>query len=354
MEKLNIAVIGCGNIFRCAHLPAYHAMEDVRVVALCDILPERTQRYAPEFPDAQCYTDYEEVLRRPDVDAVDICTPNDLHAPIACAALRAGKHVFCEKPDAISPELAQQMQQTAESCGRTLMVMRNNRFAPASRFARSYIQSGAAGDLYAAHCAWQRRRGIPGKGGWFTTKARSGGGPLIDLGVHMIDLALWLMGNPKPVSVTGCTYSKFADNTLADSDNAAFGDAQEAGSYDVEDLAMGFVRLDNGACLTIEFSWASNVERERRFVELYGTKAGLKWEDDALYLFEERNDALVDARPCLPRVPGNYGHEQNLRNFADVLLHGAQPCYVPQQGVDMVRLLCALYESARTGREVRL
>lgn len=354
MKTLNVGIVGAGRIGNVhAQSITYH-IPQARVVRVTDVNAQAAQALAARYGIPAWGTDYMEIVRDPQVDAVLVCSPTPTHAQIAIEAMRAGKHVFCEKPDAISPELAQQMQQTAQACGRTLMVMRNNRFVPASRFARDYIQSGAAGDIYAAHCAWQRRRGIPGKGGWFTTKARSGGGPLIDLGVHMIDLALWLMGNPKPVSVTGCTYSKFADSTLADSDNAAFGDAQEEGSYDVEDLAMGFVRLDNGACLTIEFSWASNVERERRFVELYGTKAGLKWEDEALSLFEERNGALVDARPCLPRVPGNYGHEQNLRNFADVLLHGAQPCYVPQQGVDMVRLLCALYESARTGREVRL
>lgn len=354
MEKLNVAVIGCGNIFRDAHRPAYLKMEDVRVAALCDVALPRAERYAGDFPGAQVCADYRELLGRADIDAVDICTPNDLHAPIACDALRAGKHVFCEKPDSISPDLARAMQQTAQDAGRTLMVMRNNRFVPASQYARRYVEEGRAGEIYAAHCAWQRRRGIPGKGGWFTTQARSGGGPLIDLGVHMIDLALWLMGSPRPIAVTGCTYSKFADSTLCDSVNASFGEARAAGTYDVEDLAMGFVRLENGACLTLEFSWASNVERERRFVELYGTKAGLKWEDEALSLFEERGGALVDSTPRFDKAPGNYGHEQNLRNFADVLLRGQSPCYLPQQGVDMVGLLCALYESARTGREVRL
>ena len=273
---------------------------------------------------------------------------------IACAALTAGKHAFSEKPDSISVEGVQAMQQAALQSGKTLMVMRNNRFVPASQYARRYIQEGNAGEIYAAHCAWQRRRGIPGMGGWFTTKARSGGGPLIDLGVHMIDLALWMMGSPKPVTVTGCTYSKSAQNRLSDSANSDFGEAKAGGVYDVEDLAMGFVRLENGACLTIEFSWASNVEKERRFVELYGTRAGLKWEDERLTLFEERGGALVNSVPSFPAQPGVGGHERNLRHFADVVLRGAEPCFVPQQGVDMVRLLTALYESAATGREVRI
>lgn len=354
MNTLRVGVVGCGGIFGIAHRPAYLKMDDVKVVALCDVVPEHARRFLPDFPDAHIYTDYREMIAREDIDAVDICTPNDLHSPIACAALAAGKHAFSEKPDSISVEGVQAMQQAALQSGKTLMVMRNNRFVPASQYARRYIQEGNAGEIYAAHCAWQRRRGIPGMGGWFTTKARSGGGPLIDLGVHIIDLALWMMGSPKPVTVTGCTYSKFAQNRLSDSANSDFGEAKAGGVYDVEDLAMGFVRLENGACLTIEFSWASNVEKERRFVELYGTRAGLKWEDERLTLFEERGGALVNSVPSFPAQPGVGGHERNLRHFADVVLRGAEPCFVPQQGVDMVRLLTALYESAATGREVRI
>ncbi len=352
MKKLRIGIVGCGGIFRGAHRPAYLKMDNVEIVALCDIIPERAERFVDEFPSAEVYTDFNEMLKREDIDAVDICTPNYLHPVVACAAMNAGKHVFSEKPDSPNVEGVLAMQETAKKTGKTLMVMRNNRYVPASSFARKYVQDGEAGEIYAAHCGWRRRRGIPGKGGWFTTKEKSGGGPLIDLGVHMIDLALWLMGNPKPVSVTGCTYSKFAGNNLSDSANSNFGDKTADGVYNVEDLAMGFVRLDNGACLTIEFSWASNVEKEHRFVELYGTKAGMKWDDEKLSLFEERGGTLVD---CVPKFTApSLGHEMNLRHFVDVVLNGAEPMFVPEQGVDMVKLLCALYESAETGKEVRL
>ena len=354
MKKLRIGVVGCGGIFNGAHRPAYLKMDNVEIVALCDILPERAERFVKEFPGAETYTDFNEMLKRDDIDAVDICTPNYLHPIVACAAMNAGKHVFSEKPDSPTVEGVMAMKETAEKTGKTLMVMRNNRYVPSSAFARKYVQNGDAGEIYAAHCGWQRRRGIPGKGGWFTTKEKSGGGPLIDLGVHMIDLALWLMGNPKPVAVTGCTYSKFAGNDVSDSENSKFGDKAENGVYDVEDLAMGFVRMDNGACLTIECSWASNVEREHRFVELYGTKAGLKWDSEELSLFEERDGVLVDCAPKFKETHGVTGYEMNLRHFVDVVLNGAEPMFVPEQGVDMVKLICALYESAATGKEVRL
>ena len=244
------------------------------------------------------------------------------------------------------------MNDAAKAAGKTLMVMRNNRFTDASKLAKKFIDDGKMGEIYCGRCGWQRRRGIPGKGGWFTTKAQSGGGPLIDLGVHMIDLAIWLMGSPTPVAVTGSTYCKFADNDVSDSVNSDFGDKVEDGTFDVEDLAMGTIRFDNGAQLQIEFSWASNVKKETRFVELRGTKAGLTWQDGEVEFYTE------EYGKCLDVIPTNYAtdreHARNLRHFYDVVIEGAEPCFKPQQGIDMIKILCAVYESARTGREVVL
>ena len=208
------------------------------------------------------------------------------------------------------------------------------------------------GEIYCGRCGWQRRRGIPGKGGWFTTKAQSGGGPLIDLGVHMIDLAVWLMGNPTPISVSANTYTKFADSDTSDSENSKFGDANSQGTFDVEDLAMGMIRFDNGAVLQIEFSWASNIKVENRFVELRGTKAGLKWEGNDVEFFTEDDGQLLDIIP-----KGNMdsnGHKKNIQNFIDVITEGAEPVFKPSQGVDMIKILCAIYESAEKGREIQL
>ena len=352
MEKIRIGIVGNGGICKAVHVPAYQNDARVTVVAVCDIIRERAEYLRDTFfPEAAVYTDYRELLQDGSIDAVDICTPNYLHSVIAVAALNAGKHVFCEKPDAVSVEEVLKMQHAAEENGKLLMVMRNNRFVGASQYAKQYIGSGRMGEIYCGRCGWQRRRGIPGKGGWFTTKAQSGGGPLIDLGVHMIDLAVWLMGNPTPVAVSANTYCKFAENDVSDSVNSDFGDKNAAGTFDVEDLAMGMIRFDNGAVLQIEFSWASNIKEERRFVELRGTKSGLTWENDEIEFFTEENGQLLDLRPR--NLSGN-GHGANLRHFIDVLTQGAEPCFQPQQGVDMIRILCAIYESAQTGREVRL
>lgn len=356
MKKLKIAVIGNGGIAKYAHMPAYSQMDNVEIVALCDIQINKSKEMASQYGVKQVFDNYEDVLAIEGLDAVDICTPNYLHSIIAVKALNKGLNVFCEKPDAVSVEEALKMKQAAENSGKTLMVMRNNRYWETSKFLKQFIKDGKMGDIYAGRCGWIRRRGIPGKGGWFTTKALSGGGPLIDLGVHMIDLAIWLMGNPAPVAVTGCTYNKFANvETKSDSVNSVFGEAKEDGIFDVEDLAMGFIKFDNGSCLQLEFSWASNVEEEDHFVELRGSKAGSSWHSSSganLRIFAEENGNVVD---ILPKI-NNIGaiHAANLVHFVDVVLNGAQPEFLPIQGVNMIKILEALYESAKTGKEVQL
>ena len=354
MKKWRVGIIGIGGIFKGSHIWEYLEDERLEVVALCDIIEERATEIRDKyFPNAAVYTDFRELLKDETIDSVDICTPNYLHSIIAVAAFEAGKHVFCEKPDAVNVEEVLKMNRAAEKAGKTLMIMRNNRFSPASQYAKKYIASGAMGDIYCGRCGWQRRRGIPGKGGWFTTKAQSGGGPLIDLGVHMIDLAIWLMGSPKPVTVTGSTYCKFADSDTSDSVNSDFGDKVSGGTFDVEDLAMGTIRFDNGAQLQIEFSWASNIKQENRFVELRGTKSGLTWRDGDVEVFTEMHGQGCDIHPSNLQ-PEKKEHVLNLINFYDVVIDGKEPVFKPQQGIDMIKILCAIYKSAETGREVVL
>ena len=353
MAKWRVGIIGNGGICKGAHLEEYLNDDRIEVVALCDIIEERAQFLKDNyFPDADVYTDYKELLKDESIDSVDICTPNYLHSIIAVAAFEAGKHVFCEKPDAVSVEEALRMDAAAKKAGKTLMIMRNNRFVAPSQYAKKYIDAGKMGEIYCGRCGWQRRRGIPGKGGWFTTKEQSGGGPLIDLGVHLIDLSIWLMGNPTPVAVSGNTYCKFADNDSSDSVNSDFGDKMADGTFDVEDLAMGMIRFDNGAVLQIEFSWASNIKSENRFVELRGTKSGLEWRNGKLEIFTEEDGQLLDIAPS--NINEKHGHIYNLRHFYDVVIEGTKPIFEPQQGIDMIKILCAIYESARTGKEIAL
>ncbi|SDX14183.1 Gfo/Idh/MocA family protein [Paenibacillus sp. CF384] len=353
-KKLKVGVIGAGGIFQWAHSEPLKNHPELEIVAICDIDLEKAKAAAEQHGIPQAFSDYRDVIALADVDIIDICTPNLFHSEIAVAALEAGKHVFCEKPDAVSPEEALRMKEASEKSGKTLMVMRNNRFRPASQYIKRWIDQGNLGEAYAGRCGWTRRRGIPGKGGWFTTKELSGGGPLIDLGVHFIDLSIWFMGNPKPVSVTGATYTKFADaEDIAGSEHSKFGSkSEDEGTFDVEDLAIGFIRFDNGASLQIEFSWASNIEQEENFVELRGTKAGFKFSNGKLGIFGEDQGVVTDMVPHVGEDNG--GHGANLYHFVDVIQGREKPIFTIDQGVDMIKILSAIYESARTGSEVKL
>ncbi|MGD0540168.1 MAG: Gfo/Idh/MocA family oxidoreductase [Tepidisphaeraceae bacterium] len=410
-KKLRLGAVGIGHVWSWAHAKPWLNHPEIEFVGVCDIAKEKADQFAADHSIKHSVADYHELLKL-DLDLVDICTPNLYHSEIAVAALERGCNVFTEKPDAISPEEALKMADAARKSGKVLMAMRNNRWHPATRFLNQYIQQGNAGEIYTGRCGWQRRRGIPGKGGWFTTKALSGGGPLIDLGVHFIDIAIWLMGNPRPVAVSGATYCKFAQSTTSDSANATFGDAKENGVFDVEDLAMGFIRFDNGASLQIEFSWASNVEGENTFVELRGTKAGCfltNWspkvlsETDGHFIEIAPRPAfgeygvhrwhLIDvvekrAEPFLRKLPGiesahflkngsanvspatagqaidtaprlapshKFGpHGANLWHFVDVVQKRAEPINTPQDGVHMIKIISAIYASAQCGSEIRL
>lgn len=352
MTTLKVGAVGTGGMFKGAHLAAWLANPDTEIVALCDTNKEAAQKIADEHGVEDVYQDYRELIAREDIDIINVCTPNLYHSEVSIAALKAGKHVFCEKPDAVSPEEAAKMAAAAKESGKVLMVMRNNRFRSVAQFLKTYAEKGHMGDCYTGRCGWIRRRGIPGKGGWFTTKELSGGGPLIDLGVHMIDLAVWIMGNPKPVAVSGSAYTKFAETDLADSEHSAFGEKKSGGVFDVEDLTSGFIRFENGATLQIEFSWASNIEQETRFVELRGTKAGFSLRNDDLKLFTEIEGTLCNVEPQI--VKNGHGHGSNIHHFVEVVQGREKPIFTPEQGVDMIRILSAIYESARLGREIRL
>lgn len=345
---LKVGLIGTGGIYRNAHLDGWKAAmaDDVEIVAVCDANAELAKAAEQDFPGASIYTDYMELIARDDIDIVSITTPNKFHSIIAIEALKHGKHVFCEKPDAINPEEAQKMATIAQESGKVLMTMRNNRFTAAAKHVKGLMEQGFFGELYAGRCGWVRTRGIPGRGGWFTTKEMSGGGPLIDLGVHMIDLAMWLGDNPVPTTVSGATYRKFADRPDASGQ-------VPAGTFDVEDMAMGFIRFTNGAALQLEFSWASNVEREQKFIEWRGTEAGFSIIDDQLTIYVERDGQVVAERPELSDSEQPQ-HVQNIVHFVKCVKGELSPTITPEDGVHMIQILDAIYRSSERGGEIKL
>ncbi|MFD0714710.1 Gfo/Idh/MocA family protein [Paenibacillus sp. GCM10027626] len=347
MTTLKIGAVGTGGIFRHAHGPGWAAAPEAELVALCDPHLASAEAMAAEYGVTKVYADYREMLEKEQLDAIGICTPNLYHSEIAIAALEKGLHVFCEKPDAINPLEAQRMADAAERSGKILMTMRNNRFMPSSKFLKSFIESGKMGEIYTGRTGWVRRRGIPGLGGWFTNKELAGGGPLIDLGVHMIDLAIWLMGNPRPIAVSGAAYNKLAQAILPSTQSDG------GNGFSVEDLATGFIRFDNGATLQIEFSWASNIEEEHRFLELRGTSAGCSMRDGELKLFTEIEQVQCDIIPRFSSTNESM-HSANIQHFVDCVLGKAEPIIKPEFGVDMIKILSAIYESTQKGMEIRL
>ncbi len=339
---IKVGIIGAGKMCQGGHLPAFDKIEDCKIVAICDINPSRLEQMKQRYPEAHLYEDFREMIDKEELDAVDICTPNNIHSVAAVYALEHGINVLCEKPDAVSVSEAEKMKKASEESGKTLMVIRNNRYRPSTKFLKQFIADGKMGEIYAGRCGWIRRRGIPGWGGWFTDKAQSGGGPLIDLGVHIIDLAMYLMGNAKPITVSGSTYTKFAHTSYS--------------KMDVEDLAMGFIRFDNGACLQIEFSWASNIPGDQMFVELRGEKAGSRMSglDRKFEIFTEEYGTNVNLNPWIDDYNCMPHHEANIRHFIDVINGKCEPDFTPEQGLNMVKILEALYKSAELGHEISL
>lgn len=247
MGKLKIGIIGVGNISG-MHIQAYQQNPNVELYAFCDINETQLKKRAEEFGVSRTFTNKEDMLALPELDAVSVCTWNSAHAECTIAALEAGKHVLCEKPMATNAEDARRMKEAAEKSGKLLMIGFVRRFGNDCAVLQDFLNTGFFGDLYYAKATYLRRNGCPG--GWFGEKARSGGGPLIDLGVHVIDLVRYLMGNPKPVSVYGATYQKLFDRRdLKDKKEYVATSKTDHDIYDVEDLASAMIRFDNGATL---------------------------------------------------------------------------------------------------------
>ncbi len=355
MGKLKIAIVGTGNISQ-AHLQAYTKRSDVEVYAMCDIhagrVAEQGEKY--QVPPERRFTDVKAMLQTlPEIDAVSVCTWNNAHASCTLAALEAGKHVLCEKPMAMNADEALAMQKAAEKAGKLLMIGFVRRHGNDARVVKDYIDSGFFGDIYYAKAAYLRRNGNPG--GWFGDKSRSGGGPLIDLGVHVIDLVRYLLGNPKPVSVYGATFQKLLNRpNVKSAKSYTAADAGQNDVCDVEDLATAMIRFDNGALLTVETSFSLNIKAPRGEIELFGTQAGAKL-NPQLEIFTEINDYMVNVNFSDDTALSFHGlFDNEINHFVDCVLRD-HPCLAPAaDGVAIMRILDAIYASARTGHEVVL
>lgn len=353
VEPIGVGVIGAGGIAQAGHIPAFQKQPGVKVVAISDPNGEKRKAVAAKFDIPHDYEDYQSLVARDDIAIVSVCSPNFLHHEHAVAALRAGKHVLCEKPVAMSSAEAGEILDQARAAGTRFMVAFPHRFRPASVFLKQLISRGELGEVYYARISCLRRRGIPGLGGWFTTKKMSGGGPLIDIGVHIIDKACWLMGASRPVAVSGVTFQKFRDQAVdggwppaASRVGDRYGD-----TFDVEDLASAFVRFENGAAMAVEASWAGNSEKGMSF-HFFGTRAGAREDGSGLTVFGESGGVLTDTVPQLK--PAENMFEAEIAHFVDCVRRDRPVLTTPEEVLAVARIIEGIYRSAESGRECRL
>jgi predicted dehydrogenase len=345
-KTIKYCCIGAGGIASKKHLPGYAAEPRCNVAAICDSDLSAARKLASAYSVERIYSDPIEMLEREKPDIVSVCTPNFTHMELAVAALERGCNVHVEKPVALNYKQARRICDEAEKRGLQVMLGLNKRYMGQTFLLQRLVNEGFFGDIYKASCGWERSSGIPGTGRWFTDKALSGGGALIDLGVHYLDLALSLMGYPKAKSVMGHTYSVFG----AGSERIRRGyKSNPDGVYNVEDMANGTVNLENGATLNFVFSWASNIEREVRYVELVGTKGGMRMENDSIRLFTQLGGTMFTLTPDEATMPEGVNE---CSHFVSSLLAG-QPVLTPAtQGAELMRIIDGLYLSAETGDRV--
>lgn len=277
MNKVKVAVIGCGTIANNAHIPSYLGCPDAEIKYFCDIIPERAEEAVKKYGCGKAVVDYKEVLADPEIDAVSVCTPNKMHSIITCDALRAGKHVLCEKPAARTLPEVIKMQEAQHEYGKTLNIGVVNRFNDGVNHIKKIIDSGELGEIYSVYVSFRAHRSIPGIGGAFTTKEIAGGGALIDWGVHYLDIVMYCTGDPAPKTVSAEAFCKLGKN-IADYTYTymwAENTRDVNGTYDVDDSVVGIVRTD-GPTITFNGAWAQNIGENEQYIDFMGTKGGIR------------------------------------------------------------------------------
>lgn len=335
MEKVRVAIVGSG--IGGLHASSLSKCPDAEIAAICDVDSARSAKLAEQYSVPATYTDYNEMLSSDGIDAVIVATPNKFHEPIVAAAFAAGKHVMCEKPLAMNSIEGARMVEAGKKSGKLFMMGFNNRFRGDSQLLKKYVENGDLGEIYYAKTGWVRRKCLSWMSGWFAQKELAGGGPLIDLGVHVLDLTLWLMGNPKPVTVMGSTYSKLGPEIFK----------ARGMEYGVEDLAAGFIKLDNGATIMLEASWESHVAKEEIYTKLVGTKGGADL--DPLRIYKDMHGKAVDIQPQFDQLQG---HEMEIKHFISCVKGECECISTGEHGLHIMQILDAIYESAKTGKSV--
>jgi len=349
MTFVNVGVIGTGSIAS-AHLTAYRNHPGVKLLAVCDVNERRAREQAELYGAAKAYTNYREMLADPDIDAISICTWNNSHAEISIAALDAGKHVLCEKPLSRTVEEALRVEEAVRRSGNIFQVGFVRRYGMNAQVLKQFIDAGELGDIYYAKASCLRRIGNPG--GWFADKERSGGGPLIDLGVHMIDLCWYMMGKPKVTAVFGNTYDALGNRSNIENLSYYKASDYDADKNTVEDCANAILRFENGASLMVDVSFSLHAKEDEFYVKLYGTKGGAELEP-ALTLTLEKHNTILNVDPQIDRRSFTGEDFANqIDHFIGCCRDGRTPNSSVEDGLELMKMLCAIYEAAESKKEV--
>jgi predicted dehydrogenase len=333
-KTLRIALVGVGGAAQINHIPALKKIEDVELVAICDRDREKVGRVAQKFGIPEATNRFDDLLEDESIDAIDICTPNFLHAPMATAALEAGKHVLCERPLARSADEARQMAKAAKKADRVLMCAVQHRFRADAQLLRTFVDKGDLGEIFYAKAGWLRLRTEWDSDEWRRQKRESGGGVVLDLGFQMIDLSLWVLGGPKVESVTASVHR------------------QKKG--EVEDSATAFFRLETGATLTLELTWGLLMEKDFAYLNLFGSGGAALL--NPFRLHKGMHGALVNVTPTLDTLRHQYKQsvESQMAHFAETLRKGQRPMGDAEEIIPVMELMDAIYRSADQGKEVKL
>ncbi|MBN4069943.1 MAG: oxidoreductase [Alkaliphilus sp.] len=355
-KKLKIGIIGCGGIANAKHMPSLAKLDNIEMVAFCDIEIEKANKAVEEYgiSTAKAYESYKELLKDESIDVIHICTPNKSHADICVDALESGKHVMCEKPMAKTASDARKMLQAAKSTGKKLTIAYQNRFRNDSVYLHKTCERGDLGDIYFAKAHAVRRRDVP-TWGVFLNEEEQGGGPLIDIGTHALDLTLWMMNNYKPKSVMGNVYYKLSNQTNTGN---TWGDWNTK-DFSVEDSAFGFITMENGATIVLETSWALNtLQTGEAKTTLCGTKGGADMQD-GLRINGANFGKLFTTTPLLDARGVDFYDENTeseseleARLWIESILNDTVPVVKPEEALVVTEILEAIYESAKTGKPV--
>jgi len=335
-KRARIALVGAGHVAQIAHIPAYARNPNVELVAIVDEDPVKARRIKKQFGFTHWFEDFAEMLNLPDVDAVDICTPNYLHAPMAIAALRSGRDVLCEKPLARNLAEARKMVDTAEEHGRVLMVALNNRFREDVKVLKRLIKANELGNVNFVKAGWLRNAGEWKERQWFTERNKAGGGALLDLGTSLMDLAIWIAGLRKPTGVSCSVYGK-------------------KGKAGVENSACAMVRFAGGGALMLEVSWNLREPRTNTYLHIYGSKGAAML--NPLQVHKDIQGVLVNVTPAIEPSGHHYFKESyrlEIDHFVDCVLKKKKTESAGREALRVLQIVDAMYESATSGREVTL